>query len=194
MGVCYSCIDSGIDVREPNLDLSDKKEKKDNTDRNYICEIKQSDEIALLSACNLKNTPEQVYNFTKAKVIKVYDGDTITIAAIYNKIATKFSVRIYGVDCDEMKGGTEITKYNARMAKKFVSDLILNKIIDIEVLNGKIINGRKVNEKFGRLLANVKIDGKDLADELIRNNLARPYFGGTKGGKVLNPKKHHTSI
>ena len=118
------------------------------------------------------------YDFTEAKVIKVYDGDTMTIAAWFNGGFKKFSVRLYGVDCPEMRG---LDKDKALDAREFVSDLVLNKIIKIEVLNNKKFNGKTMNEKFGRLLAHVWIDDQNLATLLYENGHAVKYYGGKKG-------------
>ena len=159
----------GICVSKPSVDIDAIK-------------LKQLEEVTLDTA------DELVYRFTKAKVLKVYDGDTITIAAHCNGQIVKFSVRIYGIDCDEMKGGTEQTKHNARLAKQLVESKILNKIVDIEVLNGKSLDGKHViREKFGRLLANIKIDGQDVANMLLEAGLARKYDGGRKDNTPLHP-------
>jgi len=118
------------------------------------------------------------YDFTEAKVIKVYDGDTFTIAAWFNGGFKKFSVRLYGVDCPEMRG---LDKDRALDAREFVADLVLNKIIKIDVLNNKKFNGKTMNEKFGRLLAHVWIDDQNLATLLYENGHAVKYYGGKKG-------------
>jgi micrococcal nuclease len=131
-----------------------------------------------LEAVSLNTVSEITYEFTEAKVIKVYDGDTMTIAAWYDGGFKKFSVRLYGVDCPEMRG---LDKEKALDAREFVSDLCLDKIIRIEVLNNKKYNGKKLNEKFGRLLAKVWIDGQNLATLLYENGHAVKYYGGKKG-------------
>lgn len=138
---------------------------------------------AALQQCTLENTERVMYKFNRAKVIKVYDGDTITIAAPHDGNFCKFNVRIFGIDCDEIKGGTEETKHNAKLAKRYVSALILDKIIDIEVINDE-------HEKFGRLLAKVSIDGTSVADKLLSLGLARAYDGGKKDETPLHPFHH----
>lgn len=156
-----------------------------------LCQAKQNSEedikMKQLSEITLNTVDEVVYRFTKAKVLKVYDGDSVTIAAHYGGQIVKFNVRIFGVDCDEMKGGTEQTKRNAKLAKKFVESKILNKIVDIDVLNNKMVDGKRLREKFGRLLAIIKVDGNDLANMLLEAGLARKYDGGHKDNTPLNP-------
>ena len=149
----------------------------------------QSDgKMMQLADATYDNTPLEIYHFNQAKVLKIYDGDTFWIAAWHNGELTRFSVRLFGVDCPEMKGGTEVTRMKAREASAYVTDRILNKVINIQVLNNTRYDaikstrskGRMMHEKFGRLLSIVTIDGSNLADELIAKGLANRYFGGKK--------------
>jgi len=140
-------------------------------------------ELELLNAATDNNTPDLTYDFTKAKVLRVYDGDTFYIAAVYAGKVFKFPVRLFGVDTPEMKGGTNESKLAAKEAKEFVERFVCDKIIDIHILNNRLHDGKIIKEKFGRLLAVVKVGGVNLADELIRLGYAVPYFGGTKGDK-----------
>ena len=55
-----------------------------------------------LDNINYKDTIPYIPNVTYGKVIKVYDGDTITIACkmpFDNSPIYRFSVRIAGIDC-----------------------------------------------------------------------------------------------
>lgn len=142
-----------------------------------------------LEALTYSTTEEITYNFNIAKVLKVYDGDSLTIGAYYDSGFHRFNVRIFGIDCDELRGGNSITRENALRAKKYVEKLVLNKIVKIEVLNNKILDGKKLREKFGRLLAKITTpEGNDLGDELFIAGLARRYYGGRKESTILSPK------
>lgn len=123
---------------------------------------------------------EVTYDFTEAKVLSVYDGDTVTIAAFYDGQFRRFNVRLYGIDCDEMRGGTEQTRKQAQLAKHHVESRVLNKVVDIVVLNNRIVAKKKISEKYGRLLAKISINGVDISQELINMGLAREYYGGKK--------------
>ena len=140
-----------------------------------------------LKALTYETADDVTYDFTTAKVLKVYDGDSLTIGALYNNQLVKFNVRIFGIDCDEMKGGTTVTRKNAKLAKMFVEHMVLNKIITINVLNNKTYEGKNMKEKFGRLLSIITIDNKNVADELIHYGLARKYFGEKKDNTHLTP-------
>ena len=60
-----------------------------------------------------KDTIPFIIPILYGKVIKVYDGDTITIAAalpiINNNKLYRFSVRLSGIDSPEIKGHTSIS-------------------------------------------------------------------------------------
>jgi endonuclease YncB( thermonuclease family) len=140
--------------------------------------------VRKLKEMTLKDAQDPRYYFNEAKILKVIDGDTVVIGVYHNNEFVKFNARIYGIDCDEMHGGTEVERKNAQLAKKFVEMMILGKVVNVEVLNNRIINNIKIKEKFGRLLLNIKThDNKDVAEELCSAGLARQYFGGTKTNK-----------
>ena len=115
------------------------------------------------------------------RVIKCYDGDTITVAfrtpgddQIYRQ-----GVRLDGIDCPELhpKQGNssdkqlESERECAQLAQKFVADLILGKVVCLSNIK---------HEKYGRALATVSIDGINLNKMLVANRLAVAYDGGTK--------------
>lgn len=138
------------------------------------------DTQSILEAAEYKDTQEVQYSFTKAKVLRVYDGDTFWIAAQYENGVYRFNCRLYGIDCCEMKSLDSTQKSLAVSAKDYVSKRILGKIVDIEVLNNKLYQGKMIKEKYGRLLVKVNVGGKDLAQEMIDLGLGKSYFGGTK--------------
>ena len=121
-----------------------------------------------------KDTIPFIPPVTSGKVIKVYDGDTITIASklpfdgcpLY-----RFSVRINGIDCPEMRTKNENEKTCAKLAKKKVYDALFNKIVELR--NVKL-------EKYGRVLADVYYNDVSIGDVLCDCNLAVKYDGGTK--------------
>jgi micrococcal nuclease len=114
----------------------------------------------------------------KGIVIKVYDGDTITIASKLPYLESplyRFSVRLNGIDCPEIKGEDEHEKTCAQIAKKELSDLILNKVVTLQNLQ---------TEKYGRILADVYINDLHLNKYMVEKRLAVVYDGGTK----ISPK------
>jgi endonuclease YncB( thermonuclease family) len=107
-------------------------------------------------------------------VIKVYDGDTITIASKlpYDKSPIySFSVRLNGIDCPEIKGKNDKEKQCAQIAKNSLSDLILDKTVTLKNLD---------IEKYGRILADVYINDIHVNQYMLDHRLAVGYDGGTK--------------
>ena len=111
---------------------------------------------------------------TGGQVIKVYDGDSITIAAylpIENSPLFRFSVRLNGIDTPEIKGKNEDEKAAAKDARDALSNLILHKEVILKNVG---------TEKYGRILADVYLNDLCINDWLIKEKYAVKYDGGTK--------------
>tara|TARA_B110000091_G_scaffold49715_1_gene54793 strand:+ start:10074 stop:10571 length:498 start_codon:yes stop_codon:yes gene_type:complete len=125
-----------------------------------------------------KDTEAFLPKITQGVVIKVYDGDTITIASTLPKSTDKtlyrFSVRLNGIDTPEMKGSSEKEKELAKKAQVALSELLLHKNVRLEHLS---------NEKYGRLLADIYIDNIHVNQWMIKENYAVLYSGGKKEHK-----------
>lgn len=123
-----------------------------------------------------KSVPNYIPQISEGRVIYVYDGDTIHIAGfvINNPQLFKFSVRLNGIDCPEMKSGKSLDKTErevAELAKTFLS----------ETVEGKIVRLHNVSlDKYGRLLADVYFQGRHLNKEMVDKRFAVRYDGGTK--------------
>ena len=132
--------------------------------------------LVLLLALPLLSAEKTYGNVTlrPADVVKVYDGDTITvnIPSFPPIIGKEISVRIYGIDTPEMKGGTVREKELAIKARALVVERI-SKAKEIELRNLR-------RDKYFRILAEVYVDGESIAEVLIRENLGRAYFGDKK--------------
>lgn len=120
-----------------------------------------------------KDTEKYIPNVSFGKVVKVYDGDTITVASRIPGGDTiyRFSVRLRGIDCAEIKAHSFAEKEEAEIARNALSARILGRIV--------LLNNVSV-EKYGRLLADIYCDGEHLNKWLLDNNYAVPYDGGTK--------------
>ena len=123
---------------------------------------------------NWENTKPFIPNIEYAKVIKVYDGDTITIAAKIHFLDCqyyRFSVRLAHIDSPELKTKNIDEKNYALKAKTELENVILNKMVNIKILK---------SDKYGRLLAEVIYDNKSINNWLLSNHLAVNYNGKTK--------------
>lgn len=146
-----------------------------------------------LFICRGKGSQQKVLNpmeyqpfvppISSGQVIKVYDGDTITVAAQlpYSESPYyKFSVRLTGIDAPEMKGSSEDERAAAQRAQKALEDFILNKTVRLE-------NRRQ--EKYGRLLADVYLGDIHINQWLLDNGHAKAYDGGKK--EEFHPSTSH---
>lgn len=124
---------------------------------------------------NPKDLPLFVPPLKTGKVIKVYDGDTITIASkvpgLYNSPIYKFSIRLNGIDTPEMRTKDEDEKEIAILARDALSEKIMGKEIRLENIK---------TEKYGRVLCDIYLDQSHLNKWLIDEKYALPYDGGTK--------------
>ena len=121
-----------------------------------------------------KSTVEFIPPIDKGVVIKVYDGDTITIASklpFANSPLYRFSVRLNGIDAPEIKSTVEEEKTAATEVRNLLSARILNKTVSLKNIQ---------NEKYGRVLADVYLDDLCINEWLLQERLAVKYDGGTK--------------
>ena len=108
------------------------------------------------------------------KVIKVYDGDTITIAAKLPNTdgpVYRFSVRLDGIDTPEIKGKSVAERELAKQARDALHELIYGKVVELRNV---------ANEKYGRILADVYIGDTNVNQWLVSENFAVLYDGGKK--------------
>jgi len=148
------------------------KTNNDSTPLNKIKRIYMEDGTDI----KWEDTQEFTFPITGGRVIKVYDADTITIAAKLPYDTSplyRLSVRLHGIDTPEMKGKniSEDEKEAATLARDFVLQLVLHKFVRLENVE---------SEKYGRILADVYIGDVHLNDLLLRERYAVKYDGGTK--------------
>jgi micrococcal nuclease len=121
-----------------------------------------------------KDTTPFIPPISGGQVIKVYDGDTITIVArmpYKNSPLYRFPVRFRGIDSPEINGLTEEEKQCAIQARDALSQLILHKYVTLKNTG---------NEKYGRILADVYLENFHINEWLLKERYAVPYDGGTK--------------
>ena len=117
------------------------------------------------------NTIPFVPPVESGKVIKVYDGDTITVGAILLNKPYRFSVRLNGIDTPEMKGGSNQEKELATKARDELSKRIMNQIVTLRNI---------ATEKYGRILADVYLGEECINEWMITQGHAKRYDGGHK--------------
>lgn len=106
-------------------------------------------------------------------IVQVYDGDTIkTNISRMPEPLNKYSIRIRNVDTPERgyRAKCEKEAKLAEDAKQFVIDLIGN-TDTMKVENFS-------HDKYGgRIVADVRVNGKNIGEELIKNGYAVHYDG-----------------
>ena len=111
-----------------------------------------------------------------SEVTSIYDADTfrVTIKGWPDIIGERMSVRVLGVDAPEIRGKCESEKQAARLAKQFTVDVLRSaKKVELKDIQ---------RGKYFRILANVYVDGENLAQALIQAKHGRVYNGGTRDG------------
>lgn len=93
------------------------------------------------------------------------DGDTI------RNVVTGEKIRAMGVDAPELHARCPAELELAQAAKKFTADALDRGVVELE---------RHGRDKYGRVLAIVRVNGVDLALLLIERGLGRQYNGGRR--------------
>lgn len=140
----------------------------------------------LLDNATKENTPWLSFQGQEleAKVIDIYDGDTITIAVPFENKIYKQKCRLCNIDTAEIRTKNAEEKIVGIKGRDFVKDLVLGKRVYIKC--GK-------DDKYGRLLVQVFLSApkrclmtgcykyeKDLSSMIIDAGLGYKYDGKTK--------------
>lgn len=106
------------------------------------------------------------------KTVRVVDGDSfVAEAEPFPDVTFHEDIRILDIDAPEVRGKCQQEKDMAAAATKKLTELLTQfggdavKISDIS------------RDKYGRVLAHVRVGGQDVGQELIRLGLAVPYRG-----------------
>lgn len=122
-------------------------------------------------------SPAHAQEFYVYKPVKITDGDTIKLDVSKESPMIKklgLSVRIKGIDTPEKAPRAKCKKESelGQQATKFTTELVGNK----ELLLSQVEN----DHYGGRIVANVKVEGVDIAQELLKKGLAKVYNGKKK--------------
>ncbi len=103
---------------------------------------------------------KQIVEDFRALVVKVHDGDTITLRTDFRDF--DFPLRFLDIDAPEMNEGGEV-------ARDWLRGRIDGETVDIR------INRTNRVDKYGRLLGKVFHGGSDVGEDELRLGLARPF-------------------
>ncbi len=104
----------------------------------------------------------------KAHVVSVYDGDTLTVDIDlgFDVHLKGLKVRMYGINAPEMKG---VSKPQGTLSRDALRNRVLDKDIIIHTLEDK-------QEKFGRWLGKIDLNGEDINGWMVANNYALVFM------------------
>ena len=109
----------------------------------------------------------------EAKIVSVYDGDTVKAIFPLNGVLYKWNCRLTGIDTPEIRTKSKLEKQYGYKVRDHLREKILNKVVILEC--GDM-------DKYGRLLVSIKCQGESCSINqwLINNEYAFSYNGGTK--------------
>jgi endonuclease YncB( thermonuclease family) len=121
----------------------------------------------------------------QARVVSVYDGDTVTVVMELAKQFWKFKVRLAGIDTCEMKSKDLYIQNKAKEARNRLVELITGSkdTSDFETDEYLVWVNCKEMDKYGRVLADLYVPTKDsrsFSEVLLEEGLAYEYNGQTK--------------
>lgn len=119
------------------------------------------------------------------RVVSVYDGDTLTVAYMWGRQLYRTTVRVYGIDAPEMRGGSKLETQAATQVGAYVRSMIGNEV-GVNLMRHDKYGGRVI----GRVEVECDLEGngpQDLGEHLIARGFAKPYTGKKK--EAWKPKE-----
>lgn len=138
---------------------------------------------------NFENLSRFSFNgiVSKAKVVNVYDGDTVTIVFFYQDKPIKDSFRMLDYDTPELKPSLALPHRDlhiqaAKCARDYLKSLILNQLVWVKFSQ---------EDKYGRLMGHLYLinelhsdtyngDETCINDDMLSKGYGKPYHGGHK--------------
>lgn len=126
---------------------------------------------------------------TLARVVDVYDGDTLKIVFKFKDTFYKFDARLINIDACEIRNTNTELKNKAIEARDFVVSLLLKQKHDTYSNISQLFENNVVIvtvfcydfDKYGRILVDIFTqDSENIKDLLIEHKLAHYYDGGKK--------------
>ncbi|WP_027881128.1 thermonuclease family protein [Mesoflavibacter zeaxanthinifaciens] len=108
-----------------------------------------------------------MFNY-KAKIIDVYDGDTVTAMVDLGFLHfQEMKLRLYGIDTPELRGEE---REQGIVVRDILREMVLGKEVTIRSYKDK-------QGKYGRYLANIILeDGLEVNQWLVDNGHAKEYY------------------
>lgn len=127
-------------------------------DHDYIRNPELTD--AQISVFQFTSPHPQITEDFVASVVKVTDGDTVTLRAGFRDF--DFPLRLSGIDAPELNAGGEEAK-----------EYLKTRVEGSECL--VVIDGSNRVGRYGRLVGDLVVDGQSLSDEMVSLGLVREF-------------------
>lgn len=117
--------------------------------------------VAALTGCGAEPGAER-----QARVLRVVDGDTLKVR-VDGRVET---VRLLGIDTPESKRPGAPVECGSRRAGAELRQLVAGRAVE---LHGDA--SQDAEDRFGRMLAYVELDGEDVGKAMVASGWAKPY-------------------
>lgn len=124
--------------------------------------------LLLLYTVSIKLTEPAEINLAQCRISYVYDGDTVALDCGNGDV----TARLRGFDTPE-------TKSPGCGAERALGNRATQRLRELVAL-GDIAMAGHVRDKYGRVLVNLSVGGRDVGDTLIEEGLAYAYRGGSR--------------
>ena len=129
----------------------------------------------------------------RAKVVRVIDGDTVDVDIDLGFGIWQMNerVRIMGIDTPESRTRDKIEKKFGLAAKAKLKSLLgPNPVLQTTISK----KGEDMKGKFGRVLGDFIVDGKQVTEIMCKTGHAVPYFGGAKADTQKQHMKNRKKL
>jgi micrococcal nuclease len=104
----------------------------------------------------------------RCQILRIVDGDTIHLDVDLGfDVRRKDSFRLYGINAPEMSTG------EGEAARDWLVEQLAHGI-------DMLTTHKDQREKYGRYLATLWVDGKNINEEMVKAGHAVPYAGGSR--------------
>ena len=137
------------------------------------------DEHSILKSLDVKSVAKVPYteDFMLARIIEVYDGDTVTIVFLHNHSPhhpIRMKIRIKSIDAPEKRTKCQYEKDAALHVTKYATKLMLDKILYIRLESWDKYGGRMIGDVY------LKDKTKPISQHLLDKGMVKAYDGGKK--------------
>ena len=117
---------------------------------------------AQIAEIGISSPHEQIQHNFRAVVIRVHDGDTVTLRCDFRDF--DFPLRLSDIDAPELNTGVP-----GQEARDYLKGVIEGEEVDI------VIDYNNRVDKYGRLLGNIVIGGQDMSEVMMIMGFAKPF-------------------